>query len=191
MYMRQTAMLSMPGCLLLTDNNSNHETTQGDPPSGAFYTIDLQPLVLRISAATKMSSKHVAYADDLTGGGKLRHLRDWFDSIIESGPMHGYYAEPTKRWLIVKENLEQEAADIFEGVGVNITTSGKKHFGAVIGTLEYNQEFISNLVMKWVDQIPMLSKIVAFEPQSAYAAFTTCLRHRYTFYMRTVISVNF
>ena len=45
---------------------------------------------------------------------------------------------------------------------------------------------MSNLVNKWIAQIETLSKIAAFEPHTAYVAFTSCIRHRYTYYMRTI-----
>ena len=34
-------------------------------------------------------TKHVGYADDLTGAGKLRSLRSWFDTIVSCGPSYG------------------------------------------------------------------------------------------------------
>ena len=67
-----------------------------------------------------------------------------------------------------------EAENIFEGAGVKITTAGKKHLGAAIGTIDYKEEFMTSLVRKWIDQIETLSKIAAFEPHTAYAAFTSC-----------------
>ena len=172
---------------------SKEGTTQGDPPSMAFYAIGLTPMLSKISEtrhATTNRAKHVAYADDLTGGGKLDSLRSWFDNIVDNGPMYGYDAEPTKSWLIVKPDLHEQATHIFEGTGVNITTRGKKHLGAVIGEFEHKHEFITDLVDRWVKQINMLANIAAFEPQASYAAFTNCLRHQYTFYMRTIPGIS-
>ena len=173
---------------------SREGTTQGDPPAMAFYAIGLLPLLTKISqqhsAEQQQSTNHAAYADDLVGGGILQNLRKWFDDILEYGPMYGYNAEPTKSWLIVKEEQLQEAKNIFNGVGVNITTRGKKHLGAVIGETDYKVEFVENIVQKWVDQVTVLSQIATFEPQAAYTAFVTCLRHRYTFYMRTISDIS-
>ena len=73
---------------------------------------------------------------------------------------------------------------------MNITTAGKKHLGAAIGTIDYREEFMTSLVRKWVDQIETLSKIAAFEPRTAYVAFTSCIRHRYTYYMRTIPNIS-
>ena len=90
----------------------------------------------------------------------------------------------------MKEEHLQLVTEVFAGSGVKITTGGRKHLGAVIGKLEYKVEFVSKFVEKWVDQINVLSEIAAFEPQSAYAAFTTCIRHRYTYYMRTIPDIS-
>ena len=225
-------------------------TTQGDPPSMAFYAIGLLPLIWCLSTVFSLpaavdpedpavqvsivpepaisdlatvessirlsppvsdhnspvatmteqnessapinssTSKQVAYADDLTGAGKLHMLRKWLDGIIKNGPKFGYNAEPSKSWLIVNEDRLAEAEQIFEGAGVKITTAGKKHLGAAIGTIDYREEFMTSLVRKWVDQIETLSKIAAFEPHTAYAAFTSCIRHRYTYYMRTIPNIS-
>ena len=125
----------------------------------------------------------------MTGAGKLHLLRKWLDDIIKNGPKFGYHAEPTKSWLIVKEDRFAEAERIFEGAGVKITTAGKKHLGAAIGTIEYKEEFVNSLVQKWVMQIETLAKIASFEPHTAYTAFTSCIRHRYTYYMRTIPNI--
>ena len=88
----------------------------------------------------------------------------------------------------MKEERLTEAEQIFEGAGVKITTA-KKHIGAAIGTIDYREEFVSNLVKKWVAQIETLSKISALEPHTAYVAFTLCIRHRYAYYMRTIPNI--
>ena len=75
---------------------------------------------------------------------------------------------------------------MFEGTGVNITTAGKKQLGAAVGSLQFKEVFVGEKVEEWVSQIEVLSKIAAFDPHSAYTAFTSCLRHRYSYIMRTV-----
>ena len=109
---------------------------------------------------------------------------------MEKGPLFGYLAEPSKSWLIVKPDLLNDAKRLFDGTAVNITSHGKKHLGAVIGHPNHRQEFVENLVKEWVEQIETLSQISLFEPQAAYTAFTSCLRHRYTFYLRTIPGIS-
>ena len=168
---------------------SKEGTTQGDPTSMALYALGSLPLIWFLSQIESEVSQ-VAYADDLTGGGKVAGLRKWFDGIADKGPLYGYHAEPTKSWLIVKESKLDEAVAAFDGTGVNITVHGKKHLGAVIGNPSYKKDFVSKLVDKWVLQIKTLSDIAKFEPHAAYTAFTSCIRHRYTFYLRTIPDIG-
>ena len=97
--------------------------------------------------------KQVAYADDLTGGGKIEALKFWFDAIVAKGPAFGYNAEPCKSWLIFKEDKLEQAKLVFADTQVNVTSSGQKHLGAVIGNSDYKTEFANKLVDEWVKQI--------------------------------------
>ena len=92
----------------------------------------------------------------------MNDLKSWFDSILQKGPLYGYHAEPSKSWLIVKEEKLEEAKTIFAGTAVTISSTGKKHLGAVIGHPDHKREFVSKLVEEWVSLInaqPMLSPI--------------------------------
>jgi hypothetical protein len=66
----------------------------------------------------------------------------------------------------------------------------KKQLGAAIGKPEFKKDFVSKLVEKWVHQIKVLSDLAKLEPHAAYTAFTSCIRHRYTFYMRTIPNIE-
>ena len=96
---------------------------------------------------------------------------------------------PRAGLLSIKKDKHDEAKAIFEGTGVNITVHGKKQLGAAIGKPEFKKDFVSKLVEKWVLQIKVLSDLAKFEPHAAYTAFTSCIRHRYTFYMRTIPNI--
>ena len=45
-------------------------------------------------------------------------------------------------------------------------------------------------VEEWVSQIKMLAKFAATDPHSAYVNFTSVLRHKFTFNMRTVPDIS-
>ena len=153
----------------------------------AFYAIGLMPLLWELFDP---DVKEIAYADDLTGGGKLNELKQWLDVILQKGPLFGYNAEPSKSWLVVKEEKLEEAKAVFAETSVNITSKGKKHLGAVVGHLDHKVKFVSRLVDEWVKQIETLSEIAMYEPHAAYTAFTSCIRHKYTFYMRTIPQIS-
>lgn len=46
--------------------------------------------------------KNAAYEDDISGVGKLKELRQWWNNVTENGPLLVYQPEPSKSWLIVK-----------------------------------------------------------------------------------------
>ena len=53
----------------------------------AFYAIGLMPMLWSLSCPDR-EEKQVAYADDLSGDGKLLDLKSWLDSILEKGPIY-------------------------------------------------------------------------------------------------------
>ena len=64
------------------------------------------------------------------------------------------------------ENEHKELAEnIFEGTNVIIRTDGAKHLSAVIGTSDYKETFIKNLVSQWVNKLRELTKIAKSEPR--------------------------
>ena len=67
------------------------------------------------------------YADDATAGGTLVQLCEWWDKVVSLGPHYGYFANPMKTWLTVKQEHHNAAKELFRGTGVNITTDGRKH----------------------------------------------------------------
>ena len=84
-------------------------TTQGDPIAMPLYAVAITPLLRMIKSDDAHNVRHVAFADDLGGAGRLAELRSWWDNIVIHGPCLGYYPRADKSWLIVKPNLEQEA----------------------------------------------------------------------------------
>ena len=80
-----------------------------------------------------MELNHVAFADDLTGAGKLQSLKCWWDSLITFGPLIGYQANPSKSWLIVKPEFVDAAIKIFENSKKNVTSEGKNISVHVLG----------------------------------------------------------
>ena len=77
-------------------------------------------------------------ADDATGAGKLQPLKEWWDLIISEGVKYGYHVKPSKSWLVLKNpDRLQEATELFKNCPINITTEGKRHLGASIGSSEF------------------------------------------------------
>ena len=103
-----------------------------------------------------------------------------------SGPPLGYFPNPQKCWLIVKPEKERPAKEIFSETTINITTEGRKHLGAVLGSRVFFEEYVGEKVEEWVAQVTRLAEFATTQPQSSYAAFVFGLRHRWTYLLRTL-----
>ena len=79
-----------------------------------------------IKSDNALEVKHVAFADDLSGAGKLAMVWSWWDIVLYV-PLLGYHPRADKSWLIVvivKPNLEKKGGEIFVGTKFRITTEG-------------------------------------------------------------------
>ena len=88
----------------------------------------------------------------------------------------------------MKHQHEQNAKDIFYETNINITTSGKRHLGAVLGIalLIYNrEEYVKDLLKDWKQQLEILSLVAKMEPQSAYTAFLFGFRSKLTYILHS------
>ena len=66
-----------------------------------------------------------------------------------------------------------EAQKLFANLSVNITAEGKRQLNAVIGSTEYRDEYVKDLVKDWDNQLTILSNIVEKQPEAAL--FSNCL----------------
>ena len=97
------------------------------------YALSLTPLLSHLKSV-KRSVKHVAFANDLTGAGKLKEIKIWWDTLITEGPNYGYYPKPSKLSLILKHHYKEYADRIIVGSSnIKITTEGTRHLDAILG----------------------------------------------------------
>ena len=130
--------------------------------------------------------KQAWQADDSAGGGSLTSLHDWFMQLSKEGEKFGYYVNGSKSWLIVKNAEKMEEAEKVFGAKVKITTDGKRHLGAVIGSSEYKDEYCENMVDEWMGELDNLTEIAKSQPQAAYIALTKAYKSKFTYFMRTI-----
>ncbi|KAG0730585.1 hypothetical protein GWK47_027926 [Chionoecetes opilio] len=121
----------------------------------AMYAIGLSVLQEEISYE-KTQVKQVAYADDLTGAGKISELRKWWDFVKKNGPTIGYTTNATKSILIVKPEHYEIGMRLFRDSGVTVTKNGQRHLGAVVGTPEFKQKYVEEKVSEWVKEVGVL-----------------------------------
>ena len=164
-------------------------TTQGDPVAMAMYALGLSVLQ-DVIAFEKTKIKQVAYADDLSGAGKLIHLKEWWRMVNDNGPIIGYTPNAAKSVLIVKPELYDSGVEIFNGSGVVVTKDGQRHLGAVLGTKEFKEEYVGEKVAEWVKEVEALTDLARTEPHAAYSAYTHGLQHRWRYVMRTIPDIS-
>ena len=74
--------------------------------------------------------------------------------------------------------------------GINITTEGKRHIGAAIGSCSFTKEFVSRKVHEWSEEVRQLAHVATSQPHATYAAFTHGLSGRWTYLLRTIPDVQ-
>ena len=156
----------------------------------SLYAISLQPLITHLNLSS--NSKQCWYADDTPGAGSLKELKKWWDGLNEIGPSMGYYPNAKKCWLVTKPEKENEAREIFSDTAINISTQGQKHLGieALELTRTLLEEYVKGKVDDWVGQLLKLAEFAAVNPQASYAAFAIGLKHRWTYYLRTLPAIE-
>ena len=165
-------------------------TTQGDPLAMQFYALGTNPLLQHLQSRVP-EVQQVWLADDATGAGKLDKLKLWWDEVIEEGTKLGYYVNESKSWLILKNPDDLETAQtVFENSSIKITTAGKRHLGAALGSQDFKKEYISEKVEQWRADIVKLSEIAESQPQAAYAAYVHGFQHKFRYFLRTLKDIK-
>ena len=92
-----------------------------------------------------------------------------------------------KCWIITKPDREIIVKEAFKGTAINVTVQGQRHLGAAIGSQEYVQEYVNDKVANWISEITKLAEFAVTQPQASYAAYTFGLKHRWTYFLRTLL----
>jgi hypothetical protein len=147
---------------------SQEGTTQGDPLAMPMYALATIPLIKELDG----HCKQIWYADDAAAVGKITDLREWWDKLTTLGPWYGYFPNPSKTWLVTKEELHATAASIFASTGVKVTPDGRPYLGAAIGSHEYTSSYVEAKVVEWAENLRGLAEIAVTQPHAAFAALT-------------------
>jgi hypothetical protein len=186
---RQPSKLFLPGGCHIS---SREGTTQGDNCASGFYSISTMLMIKELSLIPHI--KQIWYADDGGAGGTLEGLRKWWEKIVQLGPDIGYFPNSKKTWLVIKPQYIVEAEVVFSGTGINITSEGpaggQRYLGAALGTPTFIEDYVTNKVKNWVDELEKLSDLAKMEPQLAYSAYTTGLCKRWAYIMRTISGIS-
>ena len=164
---------------------SQEGTTQGDPLAMPMYALATIPLIKKLEG----NNKQVWYADDSAGVGKIPDLRTWWDKLVTEGPGYGYFANPSKTWLITKEGHHANAISTFAGTGVNITPEGRPYLGTANSSKEYVEAHTEKKVSEWMSCVNQLTDIAKTQPHAAFAALTHGLMSKWTYLSRTTPNI--
>lgn len=64
-------------------------------------------------------------------------------------PQHyGYYPNPAKICLVLKEEKMEMAKEVFQGTEISITEEGKCHLGAAFGTQAFAERYVTQTVFE-------------------------------------------
>ena len=83
--------------------SSNKGTTQGDPITMGIYALGLMTLLTSVISNNIGNLLHVAFAYDLTRGGKIHELTKWWKNDLHYAPYLGCCINKSNSWLIMKE----------------------------------------------------------------------------------------
>ena len=89
-------------------------------------------------------------------------------SFMSTKSAFGYYPEPKKCWLIVKPRFLEKAKQKFADIKINITTEGKRHLGASIGSEYHRNKFVEDEINSLCEELLVLSEITRIEPHATY-----------------------
>ena len=116
--------------------------------------------------------------------GKLVKVRAWLDALTTKGkgPLYGYHLNPSKSVLLVKPAVLGLAQELFRDTGVTIRVDGCCY----LGTAEFLQSYVEGKVQSWIGQLERLAVIASSQPQAAFSAITSGLKHKWSFLCRTM-----
>ena len=104
------------------------------------------------------------------------------------GPDYGYFPNPSKTCIIVKEGVHDTAVSAFQETGISISSDGKCHLGAALGSPSFVASSVERQVKSWIDELQRLSDISVTHPQAAYAAIIHGFIGKWNFLMRCIYS---
>ena len=139
--------------------------------SMAMYALVITPLIRRLNELQEDVSQ-VWFADNITAAASCHNLRSWWDQLSTIGPHYGYQSNASKTFLVVKDEYEDEAKTIFGDTNISVTTRGKRHLGAAVGSRDFATKYVSSKVEEWCKELMTLAKIAESQPHAAFAAYT-------------------
>ena len=154
-----------------------------------MYALAVTPLIHQLRTNSP-DVQQAWFADDATSAASCNKLKTWWDDLTVLGPTFGYYPNGSKTYLVVKPEHAETARQLFTDTDVNISIEGKRHLGAALGSRTFIEEYVTNKVQGWTQEITRLAEIATTQPHPAYAAFTHGLSSRWSYISRTIPDIH-
>ena len=120
----------------------------------------------------------------------VHNLRSWWDTLSSRGPAFGYHPNASKTYLVVKQEHETSARQLFADTEVHITLQEKRHLGAAIGSKSFTEEYVRNKVETCTNEIKRLARVAVTQRHADFAAFTHGLSSRWSYLTRTIPDIQ-
>ena len=147
----------------------------------AMFAMASIPLINKIAIP---QTTQAWFADDAANGGKLSRLRSWWDELTIHGPRYGYFPNASKTFLLVKQHKLDQAKELFDRTGIQITVEGRPYLGRALGTEAFVTEILKAKVAGWTKEIERLTSFAHMHPHAAFASLTHGLIGRWTYTLR-------
>jgi hypothetical protein len=155
--------------------HSKEGITQGNCLAMSLYGVALMPLASKMREAIP-EALQPWYCNDAGAAGKAMPNAQCLDFLAKFGPAYGYFPKPCKSHYICKAEDKPAARQAFESFGFEINYSrGQRYLGGFIGSAQRNEEWLGELVGKWVSAVKTLSVVAKRYLQTPYAGFMFCL----------------
>ena len=82
------------------------------------------------------------------------------------------------------------AQNLFANSRVKSRLKKNTHLRAIIGSTEYRDQYVKDLVNDWDNQLTILSTIAETQLQAAYLAFATGFKSKLKYFLRTIPNIR-
>ena len=104
-------------------------------------------------------------------------------------PDFGYFPNDRKCWIIAKAAREESVREAFKDTSINVAYKGRKTLERQ-GSRKYLEKHVSEKVTNWINDIAKLAEFALSQLQACYAAYTFDLKHRWTYFLRTLPDIQ-
>ena len=161
--------------------SSSEGVSQGDPLSIFAYSLGLLPLIRQLKVEFP-KAEQAWYADDAGAGGNFSEIRRLFKILKEIGPDHGYFPEPSKSILVVRQHNLEAAKVAYPDFGFKVTIVGSRYLGGFVGKDNALRDWLREKTKIWEEVVVDLASAAPNFPQEAtYSGLQKSLQQEWQF----------